>query len=236
MKKIIKLFNDGNVCVVGMRGTGKDVLFGNVINRKKQLYVSNLNYDMGMRYIPYDYNLIKINNTYKNLNDGNINAYVWELPPGTDIYLSDVGVYFPSQYCNELNKLYSDMPIYQALSRQLARNNFHVNCQNLNRVWDKIREQSDTYIMCNWCKVLFGKIVIQKITIYDKYSSCVERVKPCRISVPLLADKITKQTARQYLDNWVNTHGSVKSRILIYLNKSKHDTYYFQKVFKTSNK
>ena len=34
-KKIIKLFEDQNVCVCGLRGTGKDLLMSNVVIRRK---------------------------------------------------------------------------------------------------------------------------------------------------------------------------------------------------------
>ena len=42
-KRIIRYFKRGNVCVTGLRGTGKDLLMGNVIARRKKNYVSNLN-------------------------------------------------------------------------------------------------------------------------------------------------------------------------------------------------
>ena len=44
MRKIVKLFEQGNVCVVGLRGCGKDMLFANVIARRRQPYVSNTDY------------------------------------------------------------------------------------------------------------------------------------------------------------------------------------------------
>lgn len=34
MRKILKLFDSGNVCVVGLRGCGKDMLFANVVARQ----------------------------------------------------------------------------------------------------------------------------------------------------------------------------------------------------------
>ena len=83
------------------------------------------------------------------------------------------------------------------------------------------------YIRCNWCKVLFGKYVIQIITIYDKYNSCLNRVKPCRVRVPLLGDKNARMNAKIYRDKWENENGIVKRRLLIYKNKSKHNTLYF---------
>ena len=45
IRKIIKLFENGNVNVTGLRGTGKDVLFSNVIARRKSKYISNVDYN-----------------------------------------------------------------------------------------------------------------------------------------------------------------------------------------------
>lgn len=131
-----------------------------------------------------------------------------------------------------MNKKYPYLPSYVALSRQISRNNIHFNVQNLNRAWDKFREQSDTYIKCNWCKVLFGKIVIQSVTVYDKAESCQARVRPCRVSVPLLCGGERRTQIEMYRDNFFNQHGEVKDMLLIYWNKSKHDTYLFEKKLK----
>ena len=235
IKYITKLFESGNVCVTGLRGRGKDLLFGNVIIRRKSPYVSNLNY--GGEYYPYDYkNLSLGGNTY----DTMLNSpyyYEYPYPLGSDVYLSDIGVYFPSQYCNELNKKYQSIPYYMALSRQVSHNNVHINVQNLNRAWDKIREQSDIYLMpvkCIYIKPL--DIVIQKVIEYDKYDSCVQRVKPCRIKVPLIGKQDYILSCQMYVDNFENAHGIVKSYWLIYKNKSNHDTYYFEKLLKNGVK
>ena len=228
-KKIIKLFKSGNVCVCGLRGTGKDLLFGNVINRRKEEYVSNINY--GSKFNRLDYSKINLNgNTYKNFVSGNLAKYTYPYPIGSDVYISDVGVYFPSQHFSSLNSRYDSLSCYQALSRQVSHNNVHINAQNLNRVWDKIREQSDIYICCNKCFYIFG-FVIQKITIYDKYDSAVSRVKPCRVKIPLF-NRQARTNALIYRDKFINTYGVVKSRFLFYFNKSKHDTYYFEKLLK----
>lgn len=235
IKKIVKLFKKGNVCVTGLRGTGKDVLFGNVISRRKHdAYMANLDY--GGKYAPFVYSALDVKNTYKEVVNGQIKPYICPLPRGTDVYISDAGVYFPSQYCNELNKAYPSMPVYQALCRQLSRNNFHINSQNLNRVWDKIREQSDIYIRCRWCKIIclpfLGKIVLQGITIYDKYESCVSRVKPCRVCQSLFENKESKAQKQIYRDGFFNQHGEVKNHLLIYKHKSKHDTHAFYQIMK----
>lgn len=230
--KIVRMFKDGNVCVCGLRGSGKDVLTGNVIARRNVPYVSNLNYTDGKNFQELDFDKIDVGkNTWRNLIKGNPRYYKFPYEPGSDIYISDVGIYMPSQYCSELNKEFPHLPTYMALSRQVSHNNFHINVQSLNRAWDKIREQSDQYIRCRWCKVLFGKIVLQKITIYDKYQSAVDRVQPCRIRMPFLGKAEVKQQAELYLDKFYNTYGSVKNHLLIYINRSKHDTYYFEKLF-----
>ena len=48
-RKIVKMFKKGNVCITGLRGTGKDVLMGNVINRVKYPYISNLDYGENLK-------------------------------------------------------------------------------------------------------------------------------------------------------------------------------------------
>jgi hypothetical protein len=233
IKTVVKMFKKGNVCVTGLRGTGKDMLTSNVVVRRKEEYVSNIDY--GGKYAHYnelDFNKLDLGgNTYKNLLEGNVKYYKYPYPSGSDIYISDVGVYFPSQYCNELNRDYKHLPMYMALSRQVSHNNVHINVQNLNRAWDKIREQSDIYIRCRRCIVLFGKIVIQQITTYDKYQSCVDRVEPCKIRVPTMAKREVKENAKMYLDKFRNSYGTIKNHLLIYWNKSTYDTYYFEKLF-----
>ena len=73
---------------------------------------------------------------------------------------------------------------------------------------------------------MFNKIVIQKVTIYDKAQSCVDRVKKPQIRVPLF-NKEARVHANIYLDNHKNTYGTIKNGLLLYWNKSKHDTLYF---------
>lgn len=226
-KKIIRLFKNGNVCVCGLRGKGKDLLIGNVIARRKQPYVSNLNY--GYEYIPLRLCDLDIKNKYTNFINNDVNKYDYPYPLKADIYVSDCGVYLPSQYCNQLNRDFEGLISFQALSRHIARCNIHFNAQNLNRVWDKVREQSDIYIRCVKCIYLFG-LVIQKVIIYDKYESCLNRINPCKIKKPMFASKKVKQDVDLYLDNFYNIHGSVKSHWLIYINKSKHDSYAFGKL------
>lgn len=226
-KKIVQLYKKHAVSVCGMVGSGKDMLTANVIERRKLPHVSNCPYNSNS--MPYDYKAIECGgNTYKDFVENTLKKYDFPYFDGCDFYLSDCGIYFPSQFCNELNRDYKQLPTFMALTRQLGKCHVHYNAQNLNRVWDKIREMADVYIRCNRCIVLFGKIVIQTITIYDKYESAVARVKPCRVSVPLMGKGESRNQVRMYRDNFQNVHGSVKNRLLIYWNKSSYDTRYFK--------
>lgn len=230
-RKIIKLFEHGSVCVTGQRGSGKDMIISNVVARRHAAYVSNIDYS-SKRCAFHPLSIQHINmygNTYKNLLDDSVKKFTYAYPEGADIYISDIGVYFPSQYCNELNKALPGVPLFLALSRQIADCNVHLNVQNLNRAWDKFREQSDTYLTCNRCIVLFGKLVFQIITLYDRADSCQARIRPCR--VPRGRGKDAKMQAAIYKDNFFNTHGNVKRRFLLYVNKSKYDTRHFKNIF-----
>ena len=47
LKKLYKrYFKVGNVCVTGLRGRGKDMLFANVVSRSTRQYISNIDYQM----------------------------------------------------------------------------------------------------------------------------------------------------------------------------------------------
>lgn len=226
LHKIIKLFEDGNVCVVGLRGRGKDMLMSNVVVRRKLPYVANIDYTDD--YIPFELkNFDCGKNDYRNFINGTVKKYVFPYEDGTDLYLSDVGVYFPSQYCSELNRDYKYFPVYMGLSRQLGSANVHTNCQNLNRIWDKIREQSDTYIRCMFCKVIYG-YVIQLVIEYDLYDSCVQRVKPFNITLPLMATREMKMNLDLERERYEQKYGKVKRHLLIYRNISSYDTREFK--------
>lgn len=237
-----KYFEKGNVCVDGLRGRGKDMLMANVICRQNRPYISNIDYKADSYpqgrsnvYIPLDLSKLDVLNNYNNLNNDNIIDYNYPYPEKVDIYISDSQLYFPAQYNGELNKKYPNFPNFFALSRQLGECNIHINTQNLNRVWDKIREQSDYFIKCNWCKVLFGQYVIQKITIYDKSQSCVDRVEPyVHINIPILASKELKANLKmkdeELKRNFFEKNGFVRSHILIYKNLSNYNTRLFKSI------
>lgn len=229
-RKVIRLFEDGNVCVCGLRGRGKDLLMSNVVSRRKLDYICNIDY--GGKYHPFIYDDLDCGkNTYRQFICGDVNFYSFPYPDGTDVYLSDAGIYFPSQFCNELNKQFPYMAVYQAISRHVADANFHFNAQNLNRVWDKIREQSDIYILCRRC-FYFRGFVLQFITIYDKYQSAVDRQKPLRLPLPLFSNKESRMLRKIQLAQYEATHGIIDNRILFYKNRSNYNTRQFNEILK----
>ena len=227
-KKLIRLFEDGNVCVCGLRGRGKDLLMSNVAIRRDLNYISNIDY--GGKHHEFNYSDLDCGkNSYNQFIEGSVHHYVYPYPDGTDVYLSDAGIYFPSQFCNELNKKYLYMSVFQAISRHVGGCNFHFNAQNLNRVWDKIREQSDIYILCRRC-IYFNGFVFQQITIYDKYDSAVSRMRPLRLPAPLIGSSEAKMMRKIQMAQFEAAHGYIRNRILIYRNRSTYNTRQFAEI------
>lgn len=231
MRKIIKLFEEGNVSICGLRGKGKDMLTANVVVRRDKPYISNTDY--GGKFIRFDPDVLNCQNSWRNFMTGKLNHYEYPYEDGVDIYLSDGGVYMPSQYQGELCKEYGHIPIYMAISRQLGDCNFHYNVQNLNRMWDKIREQSDIYIRCLRCKVYFKKLVVQRVLIYEKYESAVNRVPVFRLRRPWF-NRNRQQTWDIQKQNYDIAHGEVTPRLLIYFNKSTYNTRIFKEMLENA--
>lgn len=231
MRKIVKLFKKGSVSVFGLRGSGKDMLFANVVARRNEPYVSNTNY--GGEFIKFDPSQLNANNTWRNFMTGNINKFVYPFPDGIDFYIADGGVYMPSQHQGELCKEYGHIPVFMALSRHLGDANVHFNVQALGRMWDKIREQSEIYIRCCWCKVLFKRLVIQKVILYEKYDSACNKVPPFRLRRPLLnAERVQRWEIQK--SSYDISYGEVKPRLLIYLNKSNYNTRVFKEMLENA--
>jgi hypothetical protein len=237
MNKIVELFKGHSVSVSGKKGTGKDLLFSNVVARRGGYYISNVDYKAGKpclfrdpaRRIELDFRKLKTGNTYREFLSGDVKKYVYPYPDGTDIYISDCGIIFPCQYNERLNREYEDIISFIALSRQLGDCRVHTNAQALNRVWDKLREQSDTYIVCQWAKVFFGKIVVQKVRIYDRYESAEKNVPPF-MKIPLFCSPTARQTYNLMRDSHKVQYGEIQERLLIYVHHSNYDTRAFKTI------
>lgn len=231
---VARLFENNSVSVCGKKGRGKDMLTANVIARRKgKYYISNVDYHCkGKTFIRFNPALLQCGNTYREFLTRKVSRYVYPYPDGVDIYISDTGVYFPSQYCNQLNNEFRDIPTFTALSRHLGECFMHTNAQALNRVWDKIREQSDTYITCLSCKVI-GKLVIQRIRIYERYDTALANVPPCRLSLPLTAQE--RNNVRIERERYRILYGDIKERTIIYFNRSKYDTRAFKTLLESDS-
>lgn len=250
IRKLVRMFEDGNIEVTGRKGAGKDVMFGNVISRINRPYISNIDYTQDDRFIPLDMSKLDCGqNTFVNFIEGDIKYYKYPYPDKIHIWISDAGNYFPSQYNNQLDKKYPYFATFGSLQRQLGDSNLHNNSQAYGRVWLKFREQcSDDFIRCNRCHVLLGDqgkfaklfknvtklnwkfrgIVFASYYYYDKAESCENRIKPCRVRKPLLARSDAKATINVYKDDFYNKHGTVKKCFYVCLNKSKHDSRAFK--------
>lgn len=222
-KYVINAFKDNNVIVFGKKGTGKDMLFQMVINKRKQFYYSNISY--GKKWLEIKMNDLSLYpNTYDDLINGNITKVDPNLKENYDIYISDGGVILPSQYDSKLDKTYPSLPIFYALQRHLYNSNTHVNTQYLGRLYKKLREQADAYIKCERVIFLFG-IYIQLFTYYDRYETAERSLLPMK-------NKILNGFNNGLVEQYQATNGTIKPMFIIGFKKSlTYNTRYFKDVF-----
>ena len=172
-------FKAGNVIVFGAKGKGKDLVFQKVIKKRKKCYFSNMDYGYNFNYLSLGEMRLG-NNAYENFIEGVVEVIEKdELLEGADIYISDAGIYLPAQYHYLLDKKYKSLPIFYALSRHLYNNNVHVNTQALNRVWDKLREQADSYFKALKTVKICG-LLFTKVRYYETYQVANENRAPMR--------------------------------------------------------
>lgn len=221
---LINKFKKGNVIVFGNKGKGKDLVFQKVIKwRQKEKYFSNLNY--GFKFNPISLKELDMKNDYNNFINEKLIFEEKKQFEGSDIYISDCGIYLPSQHDTLLHKTYKGLPIMYALSRQLYNNNIHTNVQNLEREWKALREIGDTYIWAYKTIKIFG-FLITKIYVYERYQTAVNRTLPLKISI---FDKDNNLQRKQFYA----TNGEIESMYIINrIKTNKYDTRAFhQKVF-----
>lgn len=227
---ICKKFIEGNCIVVGKKGKGKDLFFNQIINKRKSKCISNIQYNPTFcKKKPLDY--LKLKNDkgeelkYSDFLSGKFQPVEKQLNECQDYYISDCGVFLPSQCQAELCKKYPSLPITYALSRHLARMNIHANSQALNRIWDKLREQADSYFIIRK-SINCGLFFLQKVTYYDDYNRCLQNMRPFK-SNKLLSSKEN----RALFENYTAQNGLIKNMWTIQLNKNiKYDTREFHKI------
>lgn len=242
LKKIVKIFDGYNVAVVGAKGRGKDMLSANVVVRRNTPYFSNIDYTDDDNYFPFDANMFDINNDFENFITGDIKKFVWAYPDGMDFYISDAGVYFPSQYQKELVKRYKSFPCYMSLSRQISDSSVHFNAQVFSRVWDKIREHIEIGINCD--KILYFpkfhigrfypfkrfKLCVQRVTIYDNMESLEAKREPFLVKPSLLASREKRNVIAMNKLDYIARFGHIKRMWLVYFNKSNYNTRRFKEI------
>ena len=229
---ILAKFSTDNVIVAGHKGKGKDLLFNFVINHRGKKCKSNLQFNKDLcEKTDLDYLLLKSNDgkqlSYDQFLDGKFQYIEKKLEEKVDYYISDAGVFLPSQNQKDLCKKYPSLPITYALSRQLAGMNIHANAQTLNRIWDKLREQADSYFICrDTSSLLFKRIFITKAIYYDEYESAKSNLRPFK-SNKLLSSKEN----RALFENYTAKNGLIKT-VYVVQSKSriKYDTREFHKI------
>lgn len=218
---LLTLFRDGNVIVYGPKGSGKDMLFQLVINKKKKPYLANNSYGGKYTYTEIK-DLSVAPNTYKEFIEGNITKIKKVHGDFIDVYISDAGIHLPSQYDSQLHKIYPSFPIYYALSRQLYEQNIHMNSQKLERPWKAIREQAEYYIKCRGI-VKLGWLFVIKYTTYEKYESAKENLLP-------MGNRIFNKFSKAEQDKYKALNGNIINRYsFIWKWSIKYDTRHFAK-------
>jgi len=222
-----KTFRGCNVIVFGKKGMGKDLIFQKVINVRKERCHANIPYGRFNDVVPIG-SLSVAPNTFKEVIEGNTSKVKRIYNDGEDFYISDGGIYLPSQYDSQLDKLYPSFPIFYALSRHLYNCNVHVNTQYLGRVWKKLREQADAYVMaCGVIKLPF--FLICRFRYYDNYDTAEAMKLPMSSALLNSFNKAEKNVM-------LAENGVIRNGFFFILKKHiKYDTRYFEKVFFTAD-
>lgn len=223
-KRIKNAFVSGSVMTSGRKRFGKDVLHQAVINWRKETYFANINYGGDYHHIEMK-DLLLGDNDYKSFIDGKVQqCEKIDKLEGHDIYISDGGVYLPSQMDSYLHKIYPSFPITYALSGHMYNNGIHVNTQRLDRVWKALREQADYFVRMRKRCLILPFIIVLFTTEYDKYESAVQELSPMKST---LFNKYSKAEKELYKAQ----HGFIKDGLLIVSKRSLHyDTRAFHKV------
>lgn len=187
-RELLAMFRTGNVIVAGHKGRGKDLLFQYVISAREkagEIHASNIKFTNDTRIRPITYYCLKSNGLANFVSD-KFELEQQMFVPREDYYISDAGVHLPAQDHARLQKQYPTLPITYALSRHLGEFNIHANTQEFIRLWDKLREQGDYFVYCEKCKVLFGRIAIQRIILYDRFETAVGHIQPYKVKRSLI--------------------------------------------------
>ena len=235
INEVKKWYLEHSVLVGGEKGAGKDVLQGNVIARIDRPYVSNIDYTKDGRFIPLNFKDIDCGgNTWKNFLTGKVNKYVPPFPDGTNVYISDLGIYLPSQYDSEIDEEVGELATYMALARHVCKGQVSGNAQNIERPWKKFREQCEVFIVCKWCYVIFG-VVIAHFVKYERLQSAVDKVPPFPFKEPIFIKRSDSINVELEKAKYQISHGEITPCTYICINKSKHDDRAFKTILENGD-
>ena len=204
-------FDNFDVAVYGLRGSGKDVIFAHCINLHGKKHYANLYYN-DQTEVRDIRDLNVGGNDYIDFINGTTQKFVPNFDEGCHFFISDAGVYLGCQFNKELNQNFGELPIHIALRRHLYDSHVHTNSQALNRPWDKIREQQGTFIHCLGTMNCGDFLIVSAIT-YTKYESALECLPP--------PEKPDKYHALKYGE-------IVERRFKVPIKSLKYDTRHFK--------
>lgn len=222
--RIKTAFVNGNVIVSGRKRYGKDLLFQAVIKWRKEKYLANIDY--GGEYQHVDMHELELKpNTYDNFIDGKVvQVEKNETFENHDIYISDAGVYLPSQADSKLHRTYPSLPITYALTGHMWNNGIHLNAQRLERIWKSLREQADYFIRIRKRALKLPFVFVVFTTEYDKYESAKQELNP-------LGSRLFNKYSKAEMDKYKAQNGYIKNGFVIIPKRYiKYDTRAFHKV------
>lgn len=221
-REIVREFQRCNVIVAGKKGSGKDLLFQEVIRKRRKPYYANIDYGYKCEIVTCK-DISVSPNTYRDFIENKSYIVDRRFAEKRDVYISDGGIFLPSYMDSALYKAYPSFPIYYALSRYLANHNIHVNVQNFGRVWKALREQADSYIYVKKSLKLPFFIFI-KATLYDKYQSAEQLLEPVKV-------RFFNKHSKAETDIYHASNGYIKGGwVIVRKSTIKYDTRAFEKV------
>lgn len=206
---LLDSFEKGNTIVCGTKGKGKDLIFSYVIRKRKKEYYSNIHYNH-KKSLQNDIKISDISifpNTYQNFLNNEIVIVDKTLKENCDFYISDAGVYLPSQLDSTLHKVYPSLPLTYAIVRHLYNSNIHCNVQRADRLWKALREQADYFITATGT-INLGIVLITTFRFYDKLESCCKDLRPLKMSISNEYQKALAEENRAL-------NGTIKSGMII---------------------
>lgn len=216
-------FKHCNVLVAGKKGSGKDLLFQWVINKRHKPYYANIGYGGKFKKIALK-DVSCSPNDYDHIVNDKIERTKHLFKEKSDIYISDIGIYLPSYMDSKLYVKFPSMPVFYALSRHLYNNNVHCNTQNIERGWKALREQADFYIIVKRTWKILGFLFVTKYYSYDRYESARKGLLPIKT-------RLLNKYAKAESDVYKATNGDIRTGYIFQLKPFlKYDTRAMEKL------